>query len=463
MKLRKVTAAALSVIIAVSLAGCGGGQKTTTAPDPTTAAPATQAAGNSGDNSQAKTSSATDGQEPVTLRFSWWGGESRHNATIEAVDAFMKEYPWITVECEYGAWDGWQDKVATQLAGGTAPDLMQINWNWLYQYSGDGSKFADLNQFSDIISLENFPEVNLEAMNVGGKLQGVPISVTSKLYMFNKSTFDKAGIAIPTTWDELLEAGRVFKEKLGDDYYPVASEGYERFWIMVWWLQQKYGKPWVKDMEVQYTLEEVVDGMNFINSLEENHVEPKIATIQGDGAETFLSNPKWLDGRYAGLLEYDSAATNIVNSVNEGQEVVMGQYPTGAGEHGFGMSKVSQGFAITETSKHKDEAALLLEFLTSSENGVKLLKTERGIPCNTAALKILEDEGLVDPNVAKANAIAISDCAYSFDPNFENSALKERTGVYYEVFDNLSDGADVTEMAQYLIDSVNDVNAANPY
>ena len=126
----------------------------------------------------------------------------------------MKEYPWITVECEYSAWDGWQDKVATQLAGGTAPGLMQINWNWLYQYSSDGSKFADLNNFSDTITLGNFPETNLEAMTVGGKLQGVPISVSSKLYFFNKTTFDKAGIAIPTTPDELLEAGRVFKEKL---------------------------------------------------------------------------------------------------------------------------------------------------------------------------------------------------------------------------------------------------------
>lgn len=41
-----------------------------------------------------------------------------------------KKYPNIKVECEYGAWDGWAEKVATQLAAGTAPDLMQVNWNW---------------------------------------------------------------------------------------------------------------------------------------------------------------------------------------------------------------------------------------------------------------------------------------------------------------------------------------------
>ena len=456
--MKKVLSVTLAAAMAtVTLAGCGGGNSA----QQTTAA--TEAATTAAGESAAADSKATGDQEPVTIRFSWWGGESRHKATLEAVDAFMKEYPWITVECEYSAWDGWQDKVATQLAGGTAPDLMQINWNWLYQYSGDGSKFVDLNQYSDIISLENFPEVNLEAMTVAGKLQGVPISVTSKLFMWQKTSFDKAGIEIPTTWDELLAAGNTFKEKLGDDYYPLADEGYERFWIMNWYLQQKYGKPWVKDMEVQYTVEEVTDGMNFINSLEENHVEPSIATIQADGAESFLSNPKWMDGHYAGILEYDSAANNIVNSVNDGIEVVMGDYITGAGDNGFGMSKVSQGFAITETSQHKEEAALLMEYLTSNETGVKILNTQRGIPCNTVALKILEDEGLVDKYVAEANAITSDTCVYSFDPNFENSALKERTGVYYEVFDNLSAGGDPAELAQYLIDSVNDVNASNPY
>ena len=294
-------------MLATSLAGCssgGGAEETTAATTAAAAADTTAAAGDEG-------GSAEGGQEPVTIRFSWWGGESRHQATLAAVDAFMEEYPWITVECEYSAWDGWQDKVATQLAGGTAPDLMQINWDWLYHYSGDGSKFVDLNELSDIISLENWPENNLQAMNVGGKLQGVPISVTSKLMMFNKTTFDKAGIEIPTTWDELLAAGKTFQEVLGDEYYPMENAGYERFWIMVWYLQQKYGKPWVENMEVQYTLDEVIDGMNFINAMEENHVMPTIAEYQGDGAESLLVNPKWMDGRYAGVLEYDSAANNI--------------------------------------------------------------------------------------------------------------------------------------------------------
>ena len=84
--MKKVLSVTLaSAMAVVTLAGCGGGnsaQQTTAAETAaTTAAGATEAAG----------STKTGDQEPVTIRFSWWGGESRHKATLEAVDAFMKE------------------------------------------------------------------------------------------------------------------------------------------------------------------------------------------------------------------------------------------------------------------------------------------------------------------------------------------------------------------------------------
>ena len=57
---------------------------------------------------------------------------------------------------------------------------------------------------------------------VAGKLQAVPISVTGKCFFWNKTTFEKAGLEIPKTMDELLNAGAVFRDKLGDEYYPLA-------------------------------------------------------------------------------------------------------------------------------------------------------------------------------------------------------------------------------------------------
>ena len=61
--------------------------------------------------------------EDATLRFSWWGGDERLAATLAVIDAFEADYPNIKIEAEYGSSDGYHDKLATQLASGTAPDL----------------------------------------------------------------------------------------------------------------------------------------------------------------------------------------------------------------------------------------------------------------------------------------------------------------------------------------------------
>ena len=98
--------------------------------------------------------------------------------------------------------------------------------------------------------------------------------MTGRIFYWNKTTFDKAGISFPTTLDELMAAGKTFQEKLGDDYYPLAIGQYDRMILMTFYLESKYGKAWVENNECQYSEEEVVDGLNFIDSLEDNHVIP---------------------------------------------------------------------------------------------------------------------------------------------------------------------------------------------
>ena len=42
----------------------------------------------------------------TTIRFSWWGGDVRHQATLAAIDRFEQLNPDVTIEAEYQGFDG---------------------------------------------------------------------------------------------------------------------------------------------------------------------------------------------------------------------------------------------------------------------------------------------------------------------------------------------------------------------
>ena len=207
------------------LAACGGGSSSSTA---STAA-----------------SVAAPAEGDVSLTISWWGGESRHNAYQEAIAAFSEEHTNITVNPTFAAWSGWEDTMSTKFAGGVAEDVCQINWNWLYNYSANAQTFIDLNTVSDYIDFSQWEEGPLGACYVANSQQAVPVSMTGRIFYWNMTSFNKAGITeYPKTLDDLYAAGEAFQNNLGEDYYPLHLGGYDRMIAMVFYLESIYGKDW---------------------------------------------------------------------------------------------------------------------------------------------------------------------------------------------------------------------------
>ena len=462
--MKKVIAGVMSMAMIASLTACGS-QTTTDSGSADTNAPAADngaatettvapAADNKADETVAPAS-----EGPVTIKFSWWGGDSRHEATQKAVEAFMAKNPNITVESNFGAWSGWEDSMATSFYAGTAPDVNQVNWNWISNYSADGSIFLDMNKVSDTFDLSQYNQSALDQCTVAGELQAIPVSMTGRIFYWNQTAFEKAGISTPTTLEELYAAGEAFKNNLGDDYYPLALGEYDRAILCVYYLESVYGKAWVTDGKLNYTAEEIAAGLQFIEDLEAKHVIPSIATILGDGAESLDKNPKWMDGKYAGIFEWDSSASKFNSALNEGQTLIVGDYMKDMGEYQGGFSKVSLAFAITETTEHPTESAMLMQYLLNDAEGAAIMASERGIPLSTAANEICKSQGLLNEMVAEANAKVLDWVSFPLDTQFENSKLKGNPdGVYYDVFGGLSyDEYTVEDAAQILIDGVTDV------
>lgn len=88
MKNKRIMSAAMAVLMAGSLAACGGSASSTadsTAAESTSTAASTEA-----------TAESTD--EPVTIRITWWGGQTRHDLTQQVLDLYTSEHPNVTFE-----------------------------------------------------------------------------------------------------------------------------------------------------------------------------------------------------------------------------------------------------------------------------------------------------------------------------------------------------------------------------
>ena len=266
------------------LAACGGNS----AASGSAASTASSAPAASADESLA----LSDG--PVSMTISWWGGDSRHEAYQNAIKEFQAEHTNITIEPTFAAWSGWEEKMAAAFIAGNAQDVCQVNWNWLYNYSADGSKFVDLNTVSKFLDLTQWDDAAMDACYVANSQQCVPVSMTGRIFFWNMTTFNKAGITeVPKSLDDLMAAGKAFKEKLGDDYYPMHLGAYDRMILMVFYLESKYGKDWADPVTstLNYTEDEIAEGIDFIKSLVDGHVMMNLKTYYSANSDTLPTSP----------------------------------------------------------------------------------------------------------------------------------------------------------------------------
>lgn len=408
----------------------------------------------------APASVAAPSGENVDLTISWWGGDSRHEAVQAAIAAFTAKNSNITVAPTFGANTGWEDSMSTKFAGGVAEDVCMVNWNWLYNYSRNGQTFIDLHSVSDYLDLTQFTDTILNSCTVANALQCVPTAMTARILYWNMTSFNKAGITeVPKTKEDLFAAGKAFKEKLGEDYYPLHMGAYDRMIFMVFYLESMYGKDWAdpETSTLNYTAEEIAEGIDFIKSLVEGHVIMPLPTYYGKNGDTAAyQTAEWISGQLAGIFEWDSSASKYQDALDTdnrdgftvGEEIKFGDY-------NGGFSKVATAFAITQTAKHPAEAAMLIDFILNDEEGAAIIGSQFGIPASASGLAAATAAGTIDAITAEANSKSVSFASNQLDPLFEATDLKGTPGVYQDMFDTVDyDGVGGADVVDILLDGM---------
>jgi oligogalacturonide transport system substrate-binding protein len=362
----------------------------------------------------------------ANLRVSWWGGDARHAATQAALEACGEKHGH-TISPEFTGFDGHLERLTTQLAGGTNPDIMQVNWPWLPLFSRDGTGLADLKELAHIIDLSQWSDELLATGMRNGKLNGLPVSITGRVLFANVKTFEEAGIDVPDTWDGMIEAAATFREKLGDNYFPFDAARYNAMLLTALHASQKTGVGFIdpETNEVAWDEDTLAEAFEFYKSLVDAGVMKSWEQHASMGNPNLQERSDWAAGQVASSYEWDSTVTQISGPF-EGETPLrpfMAPKIEGAVSDGI-FRKPSMMFAISATSANKEAAAQILNCLLVEEEGVRLMETQRGIPAARAAMELLEAEGLLNANVKAANDLVLAADAPAASPYFEDPAVR---------------------------------------
>ena len=368
-KTRRTAAAMLAGVMTLSLAACG-----------------------SGDGDSAKKDTSDDGK--TTIKITWWGGQSRHDYTQKMLDLYTESHPDVKFEAIPSGWDGYFDKLSTQAASGSMPDIVQMDYLYLTTYAKNNS-VADLQQFIDdgTIDVSNIDEDLLSTGESNDILAGAVLSSSLMSVGYNPDVFKEAGLEEPTsewTWNDFIEINKTIKEKTGK--YGAAMSPVIDTNNFNYWVRQHGGQLFSDDNKsLGYEDDQIfADYINMFKGLMDEGSVPnpdEWAQIETLGQE---AGPV-VTGDGAMIFEWNNYAAKL-SSVNDKLKIVTPPLSDDSDDKGLWM-KPGMFFSISENSKVKKEAAEFIDWFINSEEANDLMMAERGTPASSKIRQYMIDSG----------------------------------------------------------------------
>lgn len=454
---KKLLAMGLSVtMVAGMLTGCG--NSSTVASDSAAAPSQTQAEATEQNASTEAAAATVSDDEPITLRFAWWGGDERNAATLEVIEQFEALHPNVTIEAEYGGNDGYHDKLATQLASGTAADIVQVDPETFPQYVSTGDYFVNYMDYSNM-DLSTFDEnyISLEINGrYDGKQLGLPTGISGAGILVNQDLADEIGIDFsqPYAWDDLLEMGKKVREYDDSMYLLCANKEYIVNLIVFNYGKQLCGSTLFdkETGELNITQEQMTEIMQYVQKLYDEGVVAPASYQAAYGGDNLQSDANWIAGKYVSALTYISTI-DVMVAANDSVNYSMSQLPmlSGCTEKGW-ASNTPQVMAVTKTCEHPEMAVEFMNYFFNNETALATLGATRSVPPTENARKICSENGkLSEVTMEGANIAA----AAGGTPNDKISSSEEAKTILFDAVETVGYGATTPEeAASEIIDSL---------
>jgi len=327
--------------------------------------------------------------DPVTISFTFWGGDARVEASKKAIAEFESEHKNITVEPRFADWTGYWDQLATQSAAGDAPDVIQMDELYLSSYAQRGA-LLDLGTTN--IDTSNTDASALELGKVDGKQYALTHSVGLSAIVANADLFKKYNVPLPDddtwTWDDFQKtADALTKNSKGAIHGTDQIGGYDAL-SLKYWVRADGGEVFDENGKVVMDPASLAKMWEFEMGVQKSGgmLSPAAITESfnaGISAEAMATNKV--------AMSHHANTQIVALAAASGQHLVLLKLPEPQGVHPQSL-KAGMYWTISSSSKHPAEAAEFVDFLANSDEGGKILGVERGVPANSHVREVIKPD-----------------------------------------------------------------------
>ena len=322
--------------------------------------------------------------ETVTINF-WhhYSAQSAENETLMNVliPAFEAENPGIKVNAVSHEWAELHDKVLVSANSNALPDVARCDIAWLPEFQKMGILTALDEEMPDFDEVSGqLLDSAMSTAQIGGHYYGLALNTNSKIVFYNTAMLKDAGVEVPATMDEWVEAVKALS---GENENGQQVWGWNEPALAGWNIC-----PFIWSFGGALTNEDQTVATGYINGPATVKAVETFAELVQSGAITGFNSGDipmtdgFGTGRYAMMLEGPWKSAELAGAY---PDVAYGTAPIPAGEGGSVSVLGGEDIAMFNTA-NQEAAWKFMQFMTSEFAETEMAKCGQ-IPVNVAALE----------------------------------------------------------------------------